>query len=1067
MKKIFSFLTLLLLTCSMAWADTEIFSYTVVNPAKGSYTATGGTAECTKEMASGGSNEITISEQTYYKFNSSSAWTFTLSSGTFAAGDVISFRCACGSSAKTGKGIQIQTSPTIAVTGDFPASTANTISYTVVANDGIAGESAFSIKRNDSDIKFGTVIVTRSAQYTVTYKANGGVGEDITDDAAIKVAANTFTYAGKAFTGWNTQADGKGTSYAVGASVSSDLILFAQWANAYTVIYDANGATSGSVPTDANSPYASGATVTVLGNTGSLEKIDYAFSCWNTQADGLGTDYNLGGTFNIAANTTLYAKWAVAYTVSYDKNGGTGTMDNTINEIVACTFDAPAGKMFYGWNTQADGNGTSYAVGDPVLGNLTLYAQWGKICGELIKAVHTGAKTADVTGVIGGTADKSTQDNGKLGNNGHYFGVKLTSGNFAAGDVVTIKASALNGGNTATLFSDKGEHSLGSAAFDAESKTASITLTESAEWIYLYRVSSACNPNVDYISVSRSCEESSDASIASLTINGDPVVAVAKVYSVELSSSYGDPTVTVEYTLGHPLATATPLSGFTINVPDAGAAANTQVITVTAEDNTQVEYTVSVSKSASLSNDATLKALSVDGYTLAPTFSSGEYAYTITKEYGADDPETSAVHATQNDDNAADPVISINENVFSIVVTAEDGETTQTYTITINTAAAPRAIKEIIMSNSYKAYIPAGYPDIYAYYLQGEDAPTIDSYKLDEGATLSVEGDQVTVTGADAGSDVYTIHIEEVAPIAFSAGEIVFDGSESYVKSGYGWDATKKWRFSKTDNDYSREIAGKTHVEMFLPACDTVILQEASVATRDIRVYVNGVKIGDIYSLEKNAKLAIPVGQGSAFMLTIESAQTSGDGGVGAIRMAKTPDAQIQLGANGWSTYATDYNFSVEGADVYMAAYDAVGNVVNLTKVEDAVVPSNTGIILKGNQDAYVTISRSYESVSNFSANQLQAAVAETPTPEHAYVLATEAGVTAFHPYEGVNIPAHKAYLLIGGTPAPVRIAFGENNATSVEELGASDEVQKFMQDGKLFIIRNGVVYDAMGKMVK
>ena len=76
----------------------------------------------------------------------------------------------------------------------------------------------------------------------------------------------------------------------------------------YSVTYNANGATSGTVPTDA-SAYSSGTTVTVFGNTGSLAKTGYIFGGWNTQADGNGTNYTAGGTFSITAATTLYAKW--------------------------------------------------------------------------------------------------------------------------------------------------------------------------------------------------------------------------------------------------------------------------------------------------------------------------------------------------------------------------------------------------------------------------------------------------------------------------------------------------------------------------------------------------------------------------------------------------------------------------------------------------------------------------------------------------------------------------------------------------------------------------------------
>ena len=76
----------------------------------------------------------------------------------------------------------------------------------------------------------------------------------------------------------------------------------------YTVTYDKNGATSGTVPTDETN-YEKNATVTVLGNTGNLAKTDFEFAGWNTAKDGSGTTYVAGDTFGIGDNTTLYAKW--------------------------------------------------------------------------------------------------------------------------------------------------------------------------------------------------------------------------------------------------------------------------------------------------------------------------------------------------------------------------------------------------------------------------------------------------------------------------------------------------------------------------------------------------------------------------------------------------------------------------------------------------------------------------------------------------------------------------------------------------------------------------------------
>ncbi|MBP5282807.1 MAG: choice-of-anchor J domain-containing protein, partial [Lachnospiraceae bacterium] len=76
---------------------------------------------------------------------------------------------------------------------------------------------------------------------------------------------------------------------------------------------------------------------------------------------------------------------SIGYTVTYDANGGSGTMvdENTYTFMSeACvkknTFTAPENKSFLCWNTEADGSGTDYHYNDLITmtGNVTLYAQW-------------------------------------------------------------------------------------------------------------------------------------------------------------------------------------------------------------------------------------------------------------------------------------------------------------------------------------------------------------------------------------------------------------------------------------------------------------------------------------------------------------------------------------------------------------------------------------------------------------------------------------------------------------------------------------------------------------------
>ena len=79
---------------------------------------------------------------------------------------------------------------------------------------------------------------------------------------------------------------------------------------------------------------------------------------------------------------TLYHKYtATSYTITYNNNGGSGSMSSTsgtLNLTVSSNTFTKTGYTFTGWNTSSDGSGTSYANGDTysTASNVTLYAQW-------------------------------------------------------------------------------------------------------------------------------------------------------------------------------------------------------------------------------------------------------------------------------------------------------------------------------------------------------------------------------------------------------------------------------------------------------------------------------------------------------------------------------------------------------------------------------------------------------------------------------------------------------------------------------------------------------------------
>jgi uncharacterized repeat protein (TIGR02543 family) len=237
----------------------------------------------------------------------------------------------------------------------------------------------------------------------VVYDGNGSTGGSVPVDSNAYAAGDPVTVLGNTgslvktgytFGGWNTAANGSGTSYAGGATFamgSSNVTLYAKWTPTYTVTYNGNTNTGGTVPIDGNA-YVAGATVTVLGNTGSLVKTGYTFGGWNTAANGSGTSYAGGATFAMGSgNITLYAKWTLipTYSVTYNGNtntGGTVPVDgNAYAAGATVTVLGNTGKLvktgytFGGWNTAANGSGTSYAGGATFAvgsGNVTLYAKW-------------------------------------------------------------------------------------------------------------------------------------------------------------------------------------------------------------------------------------------------------------------------------------------------------------------------------------------------------------------------------------------------------------------------------------------------------------------------------------------------------------------------------------------------------------------------------------------------------------------------------------------------------------------------------------------------------------------
>jgi uncharacterized repeat protein (TIGR02543 family) len=242
------------------------------------------------------------------------------------------------------------------------------------------------------------------------------------DHATVLAPSADLVKTSFTFQGWNTLADGKGPTYAAGTQAvlgTSDLVLYALWTQSptFTVTYDGNGATSGSVPVDPNH-YLTGALVTVASNSGTLTRDGYSFLGWNTVSTETSATHKPGDTLAMAAsNLKFFAVWTqqTTYRVTYFANGAaTGSVPvDTVSYLAGATPTAAGntgnlanpGFVFAGWNTQNDGKGTFYPAGavlTALSAAVSLYAVWQTVYSVTYYAPEaaTGTVPPSVTGLV-------------------------------------------------------------------------------------------------------------------------------------------------------------------------------------------------------------------------------------------------------------------------------------------------------------------------------------------------------------------------------------------------------------------------------------------------------------------------------------------------------------------------------------------------------------------------------------------------------------------------------------------------------------------------------------------
>ena len=160
----------------------------------------------------------------------------------------------------------------------------------------------------------------------------------------------------------------------------SAVTLYAKWTpGTYVVSFDAQG---GNVsPVSSTVTYGSTYGAGTEGSLPTPTKTGYNFAGWYTQINGGGSLIQDATTVATANNHTIYANWTQAtYTVTFDANGGTGSVD-PITQGYNTSVTLPtsgvtrAGYTFLGWNTTNNATTALSSYSMPA-NDSTLYAVW-------------------------------------------------------------------------------------------------------------------------------------------------------------------------------------------------------------------------------------------------------------------------------------------------------------------------------------------------------------------------------------------------------------------------------------------------------------------------------------------------------------------------------------------------------------------------------------------------------------------------------------------------------------------------------------------------------------------
>lgn len=385
------------------YAQWSIASYTLtVNPNGGSWNGSSSSQTftqnygTTKTIANPTKTGSTFNGWTKSGSGSLSGTTFTYGAGntTLTANwtvntYTVSYNANGGSGAPSA---QIKSyGATLTLSKTIPTRTGYTFQGWATSSNGSVAYAAGSVYSTEASVTLYAVWTANT--YTITYKANGGSGSDVTQSVTYgksftTKSSSTFTYTAHALNGWSTSASGS-VSYNCNGSytynTAGNLTLYAVWVTSYWtpiikhIIYRISGATNISkTVSDTNI-----VDTDVFDQSYALVNIP-GYECENCFYNSTGQSFDFGTTFGSSRSSDLTYEihyYPKQYSITYNLNQGHNTPRNpetyTLWDEITLTNPTRSGYKFDGWylnGTQITGinDDCMYEFDEYILNNLTL-----------------------------------------------------------------------------------------------------------------------------------------------------------------------------------------------------------------------------------------------------------------------------------------------------------------------------------------------------------------------------------------------------------------------------------------------------------------------------------------------------------------------------------------------------------------------------------------------------------------------------------------------------------------------------------------------------------------------